>query len=114
MKIMFLGAQTGVGNLPGAEACVAFGVNSNFIGTALQGFADDSGELRFSGTGRTVDENVDTGFLLGDGGFEVGQNRIFNLLQVREVVQRERCVGRFLKERRLQIVFTSGRREKRR
>lgn len=44
---MFLGAQTGVGNLPGAEACVAFGVNGNFIGTALQGFADDSGSSVF-------------------------------------------------------------------
>ena len=110
-QVVFLRAQTGVGNPPGVEPRVPFGIHCNFISAAVESFAEDSGEFGFPGAGGAVDENVDAGPLLFDGGFKVGEYGSFHLLKVRKVVQRESRFGSFFEKRRLQILFADGCRE---
>ena len=110
-QVVFLRAQTCVGNPPGIKPRVPFGIHCNFIGAAVESFAEDSGEFGFSGAWRAVDENVDTGPLLFNGGFKVGKYGSLHLLKVRKVVQRESRFGSFFEKRRLQILFADGGRE---
>ena len=107
-QVVFLRAQTGVGDSPGVKPRVPFGIHCNFIGAAVERLAEDSGELRFPGAGGAVDENVDAEPLLFDGGFKVGKYGSPHLLKVRKVVQRESRFGSFFEKCRLQILFADG------